>query len=319
MTINLSNCHIRTPVGDERLAIYRLLMEIFPADRPLIGQIIDDEDRFPDWPCYCLCSGDRVLGNVSLAPMQVWLDGRAVPLVGIAWVATRKEHRRQGIAKRLLRHALEVVDAQGLPAVLFTGLPGVYQPLGFEIVEQVYPAVPAQRLASGRPKLDIQTHGTLTPKLVETIARIDAESDSNQDGRVVRDTKYWQLYGALFNGNPNVGLLVCKQEGRAVGYVRVETEDDRLLVSELSCPTAATDVARALLDCVAELAMESKRNTITLALPSDHPAMRSLRQSGVTLEPEPATARRETFMVRGPSGQAVESLKELQWPLCDKF
>ena len=319
MTIDLSNCEIRTPVGDERLPLYRLLMEIFPADRALIGEIIDEEDRFPDWPCYCLCSNDEILGNVSLAAMRVWLDGRATELVGIAWVATRKEERRRGIANRLLRHALEAVDAQGLPSALFTGLPGVYEPLGFEIVEQVYLAAPAQRLASGRTEFEIRTHRTLTPSLVETMARIRARAGSKHDGEVVRDTKYWQLYGALFNGYPNVVLLVCEQRGRAVGYVRIETEDDRLLVSELSCSAAAVGVALTLLGCVAELATDTERETVTLALPKDHPAMRILRQSAVPLEPEPAGGQRETFMVRAPSDQTLRSLEKLQWPLCDKF
>ena len=319
MKVDLSNCEIRMLTGDERLPLYRLLMEIFPTDRPLIAELVDEEDRFPNWPAYSLCSDNEVLGNISLAPMQVWLDGRSTELVGIAWVATREEYRRQGIANRLLRHVLEVVDEQGLPSVLFTGLPGVYEPLGFDVVEQVYLAAPAQQLASGRPKLDSRIHQTLTPDLVETMARIHARSDSNHDGQVVRDRKYWQLYRALFNGNPSVRLLVPEQEDRAAGYVRIETEDGRLLVSELCCPPVAADVARTLLGCVAELATDTERETITLALPSDHLAMRILRRSAVALEPEPAGAPRETFMVRAPGNRPLGPLKKLQWPLCDKF
>ena len=319
MTIDLSNCEIRMPAGDERLPVYRLLMEIFPADRPLITELIGEEERFPNWPAYTLCWGNEILGNVSLAPMQVWLDGRSIELVGIAWVATREKYRRQGVAKRLMGHVLEVVDAEGLPSVLFTGLPGVYEPLGFEAVEQVYLAAPARQLSSGRPKFESRIHQTLTPNLVETTARIHARANANHDGQVVRDAKYWQLYRALFNGNPNVGLLVCEQEGRAAGYVRVETEDDRLLVSELSCVPAASDVAQTLLGCVAELATESERETITLALPREHPGMQILSRCGVALTPEPAGAARETFMVRAPGGQSLGPLKRLQWPLCDKF
>ena len=319
MKIDVSDCEIRMPTGDERLPLYRLLMEIFPTDRPLITGLIDEEDRFPNWPCYTLCSGSQILGNVSLAPMQVRLDGRSTELVGIAWVATREEYRRQGVANRLLRHALEVLDERGLPSVLFTGLPGVYEPLGFVAVPQVYLAAPAQQLAPGRPKLDSRIHQTLTPDLVETMAGIHARANSNHDGKVVRDRKYWQLYRALFNGNPNVGLLVREQKGRAAGYVRIETEDDRLLVSELCCPPAAADVAQTLLGWVAELATDTERETITLALPREHLAMQILRQSGVVLAPEPAGAHRETFMVRAPGNRPLGPLKTLQWPLCDKF
>ena len=310
---------IRMPAGDERLPLYRLLMEIFPADRPLITELIDEEDRFPNWPAYTLCSGNEILGNVSLAPMQVWLDGRSIELVGIAWVATGEKYRRQGVAKRLMRHVLEVVDAEGLPSVLFTGLPGVYEPLGFEVVEQVYLAAAAGQLPSGRPEFESRIYQTLTPNLVETMVRIHAREKSGPDGEVVRDAKYWQLYRALFNGNANVGLLVCEQEGRVAGYVRVETEDDRLLVSELSCVPAAGNVAQTLLGCVAELAADTERETITLALPWEHPAMQILRRCGIALVPEPTGAARETFMVRAPRGRPLGLLKKLQWPLCDKF
>ena len=319
MKIDLSNCEIRMLTSNNRLPLYRLLMEVFPTDRPLIAELIDHEDRFPNWPAYTLWSDNVVLGNVSLAPMRVWLDGRLTELAGIAWVATREQYRRQGVANRLLRHVLEVVDAEGLPSALGTGLPGVYEPLGFEVVEQIYLAAPARQLASGQPKFESRTYQTLTPDLVETMARMYAGADSNHDGRVVRDREYWQLYRALFDGDPNASLLVGEGEGRAAGYIRIETEDDRLLVSELCCPSTAADVARALLGCVAQLAMGTKRETITLALPRDHPAMQILRRSAIALKPEPAGASRETFMVRAPGGRPLGPLGKLQWPLCDKF
>lgn len=316
MKTDLSNCEIRTLTDGDRLPLYRLLTEVFPTDRPLISELIDHEERFPNWPAYTLWSDNEILGNVSLAPMQVWLDGRLIELAGIAWVATREEYRRQGIAKRLLRHVLEVVDAEGLPSALGTELPGVYESLGFVAVEQTYLAAPVRQLASGRPKCESRTYQVLPPDLVETMARMYAGADSNRDGRVVRDREYWQLYRALFDGNPNVSLLVREHQGRAAGYVRIETEDDRLLVSELCCPANA---AEALLGCVAQLAMDTKRETITLALPRDHPAMQILRRSAVALEPELAGASREIFMVRAPGSQPLGPLGKLQWPLCDKF
>ena len=76
------------------------------------------------------------MGNVSLMPMRIWLGGRPTEVAGIASVATRKEHRRQGVAKRLMRHVLAIVDEWKMPAVLFTDLPNVYEGLGFHSIEQ---------------------------------------------------------------------------------------------------------------------------------------------------------------------------------------
>jgi hypothetical protein len=151
------------------------------------------------------------------------------------------------------------------------------------------------------------------------MAKIYSEEDPDRDGRIVRDAKYWQLYRACFNGNPGAGILFGERRKRVAGYVRIETEDDRLLVSELCCPPAASEVARALLGCVAELAADGKRDTITLALPAENLAMQILQGSGAALEAEPAGAGREIFMVRPPGHQALGPLETLQWPLCDKF
>ncbi len=319
MEIDLSSCEIRTPTGDERLPLYRMLTEIFPSDGPLIGELIENGDRFPGWPAYTLCLGDEVLGNVSLAPTQVWLDGRVTELVGIAWVATREEYRRQGVANHLMRHLLGVIDGQGLPSVLFTGLPGVYERLGYEPTEQIYLATTVREVAEFRPKTDGRVYETLTPSVVEMIARIYAEEYPNHDGKIVRDAKYWRLYRALFNGNPSVRMLVAQQQDRAVGYARVEIEEDRVLVSEFCCDETTSEAGESILGSVAELASTAGRKTITLALPSTHLALQILNGSDIDLRPEPAGAARETFMVRAAGKGALGPLEKLQWPLCDKF
>ncbi|MHC4398467.1 MAG: GNAT family N-acetyltransferase [Planctomycetota bacterium] len=319
MGVDLSSCEIRTPTGDERLPLYRLLMEIFPPDRPLLAELIDSADRFPSWPSYALYSGNEILGSVSVAPTRVWLEGRPTEVVGVAWVATQVKYRRQGVATHLLRHVLEAVDGRGLPSVLFTGLPGLYEPLGYAAVPQVYLAATAWEVARCRPRFEGRAHETLIPSLVEPMARIYARAYPNLDGKIVRDAKYWQLYQTILNANPHVRILFCQRQGRAVGYVRVETEADRLLVSELCCEAAAADVAEALLGFVAELATRAQRDTITLALPSGHLAMRILERSGVALGTEPTGAARETFMVRVAGNRALGPLQGLKWPLCDKF
>jgi len=267
MDVDLSKCRIRTPTGNELLSLYQMLMEVFPPDRPVFAEMIEKGRRFYTWTPYALYRGDELLGNVSLMPVRIWMAGRPVRVVGIASVATRKEHRRKGVARRLLQHALSIVDQQRAPAVLLTGLPAVYQGLGFETIGQTYLAASAERVSFSSRGLDVEILGYLDPSHLRQLAEIYAGSYPNYDGKVVRDPDYWELYQMLFNLQPRWKILSCARHGRMVGYVRVEVEDDRLLVSELCGEASAGEVAEGLLHFVADHARQAERPLISFALP----------------------------------------------------
>jgi predicted acetyltransferase len=319
MDVDLSKCRIRTPTGDKLLPLYQMLMEIFPTDRPVFAEIIEKGRRFYTWTPYALYRSDELLGNVSLMPVRIWMAGRPVKVVGIASVATRKQYRRKGVARRLLQHVLNVVDQQRAPAVLLTGLPAVYQGLGFETIGQTYLAASTERVSFPGRGLDSEILGHLDPGHLEQLAEIYAGPYPNYDGKVVRDPDYWQLYQMLFDLQPRWKILSCVRHGRMVGYARVEVEDDRLLVSELCCQASAGGVAEGLLHFVADRARQAERPRISFALPPGHFAGEVLRRGNVPLEPEPAGAPREAFMVRPPLGEPLGRFARLQWSLADKF
>ncbi len=317
--IDLTKCEIRTPTGDALLPLYEMLVEAFPVDRPVFNEMIATGRRFYTWTPYCLYRGDLVVGSVSLVPMRIWLAGQAMEVVGIASVATRSEYRRQGIAGHLLRHALRIVEERRAPAVLFTGLPGIYQRRGFKRIEQTYLAASAGRMEFARRGHDCEILESLDDGHLDRLASVYAGDYPNYDGKVVRDPDYWQLYQMLLNLYPKPKILSCTQRGRLAGYARVEPEDDRLLVSEICGDPRAGNLTEALLSFVAGYARQIRLDLVTLALPRDHYVWQALRRDDAALQAEPPGADRETFMVRPAPQEDLGPLGQLQWSLADKF
>jgi len=319
MKFDLSECEIRTPTGDDLVSLYRMLIDAFPVDGPVFIEMIETGKGFYTWTPYALYWRGELFGNVSLMPLRIWLGGRPTEVAGIASVATRKEHRRKGIAKRLMQHVLAIVDDWNMPAVLFTDLPNVYEGLGFHSIEQTYPAanVPAMEFSAEGFRCEIID--TLDQNCLDQMARVYADDYPNYDGKVVRDPRYWQQpYQMLFNPYPKPKILLATDQRGVVGFARCELEDDRLLLAELCAPPDPPRVSEALLGFACDHACQLPRDSITLALPPDHFALETVR-GRVPLEPERPGAHRGTFMVRPPAAEPLGPLAHLQWSLADKF
>jgi predicted N-acetyltransferase YhbS len=319
MKLDLSECEIRTPEGDELIALYRELQEIFPADQLVFDQIIREGKRFYTWTPYTLYRGREFVSNVALVPIRVWLEGRIIELAGVASVATAPQYRLQGAAARLLRHVLEITDRQGKPCILFTGTPAVYQNVGFQLVQQHYWASPVERLDFPDHAVERQWIDQLTREQLQEIARVYADRYANYDGKVARDAEYWDLYEMLFNPYSKPRMLLCRRGGELVGFSRVELEQDRLLCAELCADESDEEAGRAMLSCIGRYASESGVGLVVLALPPGHFALRLMAAQGGPLAAEPPGAQREHFMARAASGGALGPLATLQWSLADKF
>ncbi len=318
MKLDLSECEIRTPTGDDLADLYGMLIDVFPVDRPVFTEMIETGKSFYTWTPYALYRRGELLGNVSLVPLRIWLSGQPTEVAGIASVGTRKEHRRKGVAQHLMRHALAIVDEWKMPAVLFTDLPKLYEGLGFHSIEQTYPSAPVGRMEFAAEGFQCEVVDTLDQGRLDQMARVHADAYPNYDGKVVRDPDYWQLYQMLFNPFPKPKMLFLTDPRRIVGFARCEVEDDRLLVAELCAPANPTRVSESLLGFARDYACQLHRDSITLALPPDHFALETLRRL-IPLEPERPGAHRETFMVRPPAGEPLGPLDRLHWSLADKF
>lgn len=80
---------------------------------------------------FALFEGAEAVAHVGVLAHPMWLGGSLHTIAGIHAVCTRKDRRRQGLARRLLREALAWADARHPAAKLHTDLPEVYAPHGF--------------------------------------------------------------------------------------------------------------------------------------------------------------------------------------------
>ena len=322
MKIDLNACTIRTPTGDALRQLYAFLGQCFPPDRPLFEELLRVGRTFYTWTPTTLYAGPQIVGNAALMPVKVWLGHEPVTLVGVASVATASAWRRQGVARRLLDAMLETVDAQGLPSVLFTGVPDVYRSLGFQTVTQRYLAAPAAQGSFRAGPFERQIYTSLDERQCQLLAKLYAETYPNYDGKVVRDADYWWLYATLFRFAPQARIILCLRGGTLRGYARYECDAERITLSELCAAADADDVADTLLCWTQQAALEHGAAWLTWALPPGHFVWPLLERAGVSVQPEPPDAGREAFMVRLPQrGQAAwqARLGDLQWSLADKF
>jgi predicted acetyltransferase len=77
----------------------------------------------------------RLAAKAAVLPMRIWLNGRSIPMGGVAGVATWPEYRRQGLIRQLLQHALGAMREEGV-AVSFLHpfyIP-FYRKFGWEVV-----------------------------------------------------------------------------------------------------------------------------------------------------------------------------------------
>ena len=131
MAIDLSRCEIRTPKDPQKLKrLYLMLAEVFPVEKKLFEDVDSGAQTLYNWEPHALYLGDEPLGNVSIVTFQLQSGGRLQTTAGIASVATPERYRGMGVAKHLMNHVLEAIDAQSLPSVLFTSLPRVYAGMG---------------------------------------------------------------------------------------------------------------------------------------------------------------------------------------------
>jgi hypothetical protein len=203
--------------------------------------------------------------------------------------------------------------------VLLTGLPEVYEGVGFQAVVQEYLAAGVSQVNFSSRGFDRRLLASLDEDRLPQLARMYAEEYPNYDGKIDRDPDYWQLYAMLFNLLPKSQLLLCVQGDKMLGYARFDEDGDRLTVCELCAQPSAVDVCEALLGFLREHADRADAGLLSFALPPGHFAWPVLRRHGVALNPEPPGVARETFMVRSASGQPAAALLRLQWSLADKF
>jgi predicted N-acetyltransferase YhbS len=106
---------------------------------------------------FAIVVDDRIVSTVGRQAMRYVINGQARNGYQIGAVATHREHRNRGLARRLMERVLVELDAPDQPVILFAN-PSVLE---------FYPRFGFRRLAQTRfvAHVDVRPAGTLAPSL----------------------------------------------------------------------------------------------------------------------------------------------------------
>jgi len=142
--------------AEDQAAVRRVLTAAFPTDAEadLVERLAADGDLALS---FVAVSDGVVVGYAGFSRMRVTADGESVRALALAPVAVLPDHRRRGIARRLIERGLAAANGGGAVLVFVLGNPDFYGRLGFstEVARPFAspyagPALQAQWLSSRR-------------------------------------------------------------------------------------------------------------------------------------------------------------------------
>lgn len=317
MKIDLDECVVKSPEGEERNKLYKMLGEVFAIETKLFNDAIEGKFKFCNWTPFSLYYGDEVAGNVSIIKMQIWLGGKIIDLYGIGSVATPEKFRKNGIAKHLMAHSLNEIDKLNLPSVLFTDLPKVYESHGFKTVHQEYRMFDITNVKAISSNQNIEYIEEINNEILTEIRDIYENSCQNFDGKFVRGDQKLSNMKKLYNPKKSQ-IIASQKDGKICGYIKADYDKDRITLTEFCCDINDTETRQSLIAAALNAADKHEVKTISLAFAPSHFIWNVLENNETKTEVEEG-AQREVFMVRGPHGNTAGALENLFWSLADKF
>jgi len=192
-----------------------------------------------DWGAFD--ENGALMSAMAVIPLEAWIQGRKIPMGGIAGVATWPDARRQGCVSKLLRHAFKVMkDNEQTISMLHPFSFAFYRKFGYEMTIE-------------RKNYTLETSllppRTETPGQVKRIAKPDigvldgiySGYASRYNGNVARTPDWWTDRVLKKNGTTAV---YYNAEGMPDGYVFYDVENKTMTVHEMA---ATSETARTAL------------------------------------------------------------------------
>jgi putative acetyltransferase len=121
---------IRTESSNDALGIYTVHNEAFPtaAEARLVDALRRNRHLRVSLLAEC---GGEILGHVAFSPVRLEPAHNSLHILGLAPVAVREAHRRQGVAAALIERGLEACRNLNIDAIVVLGEPSYYRRFGF--------------------------------------------------------------------------------------------------------------------------------------------------------------------------------------------
>lgn len=170
----------------------------------------------------------ELLAKLTLLPLKLYIQGEAVPMGGIAGVATWPENRREGLVGRLLTHMLDHMKEQGqVLSCLHPFLIPFYRKFGWELYTDY------KKYTIEVPNLPARTeiHGTVK-RDVKDIAVLNSVYHSfapKYNGTLVRDIEWWEQ---MVLGDEDHTAVFYSESGTAEGYILYQIKNGQFNIDE---------------------------------------------------------------------------------------
>jgi predicted acetyltransferase len=172
--------------------------------------------------------GGELLAKLMLLPLHLYVQGRSVPMGGIAGVATWPEHRRGGIVRELLTVALRQMKDQGqiLSCLHPFSIP-FYRKFGWEVYTDYkkytipIDSFPSKTYTSGSVKRDVRN--------LELLNGIYHAFARRYNGMLVRDEDWWKR---MVLGDEDHTAVYYTDSGQPEGYLLYQVKNGELVIDE---------------------------------------------------------------------------------------
>ncbi len=167
--------------------------------------------------------GDSLVSGLGIIPFEMYINGAAIPLGGIASVASAPEQRRSGAVGGLLSHSLAVMREAGQPlSALYTPHYSLYRRFGWEQASRL--------LSYAFPPKVVQTR--MAPpagayRRTEDWRELEplyTARWASTNGALVRPERWWQtMIMSTWKGEPRDAVIWTDASGEARAYAVYNT------------------------------------------------------------------------------------------------
>lgn len=233
----------------------------------------DDKHWKPDYTRLCRVDG-KIVSIVQIVRRTVRLNGHAVPMAGIANVATHPRHRGHGYSTQLLKDAHGVMDAEDfLFGLLFTGIHEFYGRLGWcAMPGGAWITTPTQADLSGWNFREAQEADL--PLVMEWYAKFNAHHSCS----VVRDEDYWLGWRRWNDPEWRSGTYIVERSRQPSGYVWIAQHNQRdesgqisgvktVQAREIGCDRGDKETLQVILGFTSDTAYRLHADSVMLNLP----------------------------------------------------
>jgi predicted acetyltransferase len=251
------------------------------------------------WKVEILHDG-RSVSRLWIVDRHMRIGAASISIAGIAGVGTNNEHRKRGLALRVLQRSLQLMQEEGYDASFLFGIEDFYHKVGFATCMPEHGFAVDTRVAESiQASLRTRPMKAADRRAVRTIYE---QQNRLRTASIVRAPS-WNGFpmGSGFGVPGKVQVVhTAGAPDKVLGYVLYDGVSDRCRVAEVG--TTGDDVSAAILSFLARHAVRLRREWITASLPPDHPFALYCRRFGY---------RDETRYARnaGPMGRVIDSTR----------